>query len=71
MPRFAPETTRVLKERMALRAPEFKFTEHDVSEITQLTGMSEAQIQKWAEIFRYRYVTVEERLVHLSLTNPV
>ena len=71
MPRFAPETTRVLKERMALRAPEFKFTKEDVEEITKLTGMNEQQLLMWMHHFRHRFVTLEERLSFCSLDNQV
>jgi len=66
MPRFAPATTNILKAAMALRAPNYVFVEDDFEHVSKLTGMARQQIMKWADNFRERFQTQEERVNFLS-----
>ena len=61
MPRFNEEAVKVLKQQMVKRLPECFFTQADVEEITEQTGLDAAQVVQWAEHFRYRIPTQTER----------
>ena len=66
MPRFPEESVACLKRVMLSRAlEEFRFIQNDVDVICAETGLNQAQVQVWAENFRMRYVTVNERLEFL------
>ncbi len=65
MPRFGDEKAATLKKTLLARAPECMLTPEDVRSIQEQTGLSVAQIQKWAEHFRYR-VPVDKRVADLT-----
>lgn len=66
MPRFPEESVACLKRYMLPRASEdFRFTQNDVDIICAETGLNQSQVQVWAENFRMRYVTLDERLEFL------
>ena len=54
MPRFPEESVSCLKRTMLTRSPSFVFTTGDVESIMKETGLDKAQVQAWAELFRFR-----------------
>ena len=62
---FQDAYTTVLKKTLLARAPECMFTQEDVKSIQEQTGLSDAQIQRYADHFRYR-VSKDERVACLS-----
>ena len=44
----------------------FMFTPQDVQEVMQETDLNQAQIQVWAENFRFRHAGEKERLEYLG-----
>jgi hypothetical protein len=66
MSRFPEASVACLKRAMLACAPEFRFLAVNVEGIQQETGLNEAQIFKWAELFRYRYQTEKERMDFLA-----
>jgi hypothetical protein len=65
-PRFTDEHLVPLKRAVFDRQPTFTLIPGDVDALVQKTGLNKAQILKWAENFRMRYVTVKERLDFLQ-----
>lgn len=61
MPRVENEYTPVLKLVMSRQLPSCHFTPEDVSEIEQETGLNKAQIEKWADILRFRMSMSEDK----------
>ena len=61
MPRFQNEHIAVLKRAMLPRLPECYFTPEDVVKVQAETGLSQAQIEKWADNFRFRLPRPEDR----------
>ena len=53
-PRVTDAQALPLKRVMLARQPSFLFTQEDVDALAQETGLSKAQIQKWAGHFRER-----------------
>lgn len=66
MSRFPDASVTCLKRVMLTRAPEFYFQASDEAAIVQETGLNIAQISKWAELFRYRHLTENERMSFLA-----
>ena len=66
MSRFPEASIACLKRVMLSCTPEFCFLAANVEGIKQETGLNDAQIFKWAELFRYRYKTEKERMDFLS-----
>jgi hypothetical protein len=66
MSRFPEASVACLKRTMLACAPEFRLLAANVESIKQETGLNEAQILKWAELFRYRYQTEKERMDFLT-----
>jgi len=60
-PRFPDESVTYLKRTMLARSPSFVFTAGDVEAIVSETGLIKAQVQVWADHFRMRYETEQER----------
>jgi len=61
MPRFDEEAVKVLKQQMVKRLPECYFTQEDVEEMVNKTGLNSAQVLQWAENVRYRIPVQTER----------
>lgn len=56
-----------LKRTMLARAAHgFMFTPQDVQEVMQETDLNQAQIQAWADKFRFRHAGEKERLEYLG-----
>jgi len=56
-----------LKRTMLARAAHgFMFTPQDVQEVMQETDLNQAQIQAWADNFRFRHAGEKERLEYLG-----
>jgi hypothetical protein len=66
MSRFPEASVACLKRVMLTCAPEFYFLQANVEGVKQETGLKDAQILKWAELFRYRYQTEKERMEFLA-----
>ncbi len=66
MPRFPDESVTCLKRVMLSRSQNFMFTPEDVETIIQETGLNEAQVYVWADNFRIRHSTDEERIRFLK-----
>lgn len=67
MPRFPEESVACLKRTMLARAAqEFTFSPADVEAVVKETGLNQAQVQVWAENFRFRYTTSKERMDFLA-----
>jgi hypothetical protein len=60
MPRFSDEHTRILRKAMLDTRPVFLFSQENVETLVVETGLSRAQIHKWAELFRYRWLSKPE-----------
>ena len=61
MPSFKEDAVKVLKQQMMARLPECYFTQDDVNEIMEKTGLNAAQILQWAEHLRLRIPKQSER----------
>ncbi len=55
VPRFTDLQALPLKRVMLARQPTFAFSPEDVEALVVETGLSKAQIQKWARNFRERW----------------
>lgn len=66
MSRFPEASIACLKRVMLSCTPELCFLAANVDGIKQETGLNDAQIFKWAELFRYRYKTEKEFMDFLS-----
>lgn len=66
VPRFTDEMLAPLKRVMLSCAPGFSLGPEHVQALAQETGLVKAQVQKWAENFRRRYVTEKERVDFLT-----
>ena len=73
MPRFPDSSVACLKRTMLARQPHFMFTTSDVQNVMKETGLDKAQVQAWADKFRYhcKIKKTDDILNILRSTEPV
>ena len=69
MPRFTKAMGDCIKGRMLQRLDTMTFSDQDVQDVARDSGLSEAQIKKWIENFRFRYNCKSKEEIEAYLRN--
>lgn len=58
-----------IKAKMLQRLDTMTFSEQDVQDVIEKSGLSEAQVRKWIENFRFRYGSKSREEIESYLRN--